>query len=94
MYVHASMPLFSFYVSWRSSGSFFVNFFSVAPHRASQPAAKPIPGGNPPGDWQTVVGWEDEGFEPGTVGQQSGTLPLSHHASINAICYVRVYVVG
>jgi hypothetical protein len=66
---------------------FFVNFSSVAPHRG-QPAAKPIPGGNPPGDWQTVVGWGDEGFEPGTVGQQSGTLPLSHHASIHTICYV------
>jgi hypothetical protein len=26
------------------------------------------------------VGWEDAGFEPGTAGQQTGTLPLSHHA--------------
>jgi hypothetical protein len=28
------------------------------------------------------VGWGDTGFEPGTAGQQSGTLPLSHHASL------------
>ncbi len=41
-----------------------------------------IPGGNPPGDWQSVVGWGDKGFEPGTAGQQSGALPLSHHASL------------
>ncbi len=41
-----------------------------------------IPGGNPPGDWQSAVGWGDPGFEPGTAGQQSGMLPLSHHASL------------
>jgi hypothetical protein len=45
---------------------------------SSQPSA--IPGGNPPEDWQLAVGWGDAGFEPGTAVQQSGTLPLSHHA--------------
>ncbi len=44
---------------------------------SSQPSA--IPGGNPPGDWQSAVGWGDAGFESGTAGQQSGVLPLSHH---------------
>jgi hypothetical protein len=37
-----------------------------------QPSA--IPGGNPPGDRQSAVGWGNAGFEPGTAGQQSGTL--------------------
>jgi hypothetical protein len=41
-----------------------------------------IPGGNPPGDWQSALGWGDARFEPGTAGLQSGTLPLSHHASL------------
>jgi hypothetical protein len=44
-----------------------------------QPSA--IPGGNQPGDWQSAVGWGDIGPEPRTAGQQSCTLPLSHHAS-------------
>jgi hypothetical protein len=26
--------------------------------------------------------WGDSGFEPWTTGQQSGALPLSHHASL------------
>ncbi len=30
-----------------------------------------IPGGNPPGDWQSAVGWGDTGFKPGTAEQQS-----------------------
>jgi hypothetical protein len=41
-----------------------------------------IPGGNPPGDWQSAVGWGDTGLEPGTVGQQSSVLPLSQRASL------------
>ncbi len=45
------------------------------------PRPSAIPGGNPPGDGQSAVGWEDAGFEPGTAGQQSGVLPLSHYAS-------------
>ncbi len=48
-----------------------------------QPSA--IPGGNPPGDWQSAVGWGNAIFEPGTAGQQSGTLPLSHHASLTVV---------
>jgi hypothetical protein len=39
-------------------------------------------GGNPPGDWQSAVGWGDAGFGPGTAGQQSGALPLSYHTSL------------
>ncbi len=42
----------------------------------TQPSA--IPGGNPPDNRQSAVGW---GFEPGTAGQQSDALPPSHHAS-------------
>ncbi len=42
---------------------------------SSQPSA--IPGGNPPEGWRSAVGWGDAEFEPGTAGQQSGTLPLS-----------------
>jgi hypothetical protein len=44
-----------------------------------QPSA--IPGGNPPEDWQSAVGWGDTRIKPGTTGQQSGVLLLSHHAS-------------
>jgi hypothetical protein len=56
-------------------------FFPLLPltEVSSRPSA--IPGGNPPGDGQSTVGWGDAGFEPGTAGQQSGELPLSHHAS-------------
>jgi hypothetical protein len=35
------------------------------------PRPSAIPGGNPPGDGQSAVGWGDAGFEPGTAGQQS-----------------------
>jgi hypothetical protein len=45
------------------------------------PLTKISPGGNPPEDGQSAVGWGDAGFKPGTVGHQSGALPLSHHAS-------------
>jgi hypothetical protein len=62
---------------WQTSGSIPIIFSSVAPHRG-QPAA--IPGGNPPEDWLSAVGCGDAGFEPGTAGQQSGALTLSHHA--------------
>ncbi len=55
----------------------FVIFSSVAPQRG-QPTPSSIPGGN---DWQSAVGWGDATFEPGTAGQQSGSQPLSHHAS-------------
>jgi hypothetical protein len=55
----------------------FHNFLLCCPSQRSSA----ILGGNPPGDWQSAVGWGDAGFEPGTAGQQSGVLPLSHHAS-------------
>ncbi len=45
------------------------------------PQLSTILGGNPPGDWQSAVGWGDAGFKPGNAGLQPGTLPLSHHAS-------------
>jgi hypothetical protein len=54
---------------------------SVPGHTEISLRPSAIPGGNPPGDGQSTVGWGDAGFEPGTAGQQSGTLPLSHHAS-------------
>ncbi len=44
---------------------------------SSQPSA--IPGGNPLGDWRSALSWGDDRFKPGTAGQQSGALPLSHH---------------
>jgi hypothetical protein len=46
------------------------------------PQPNAIPGGNPPADWQSAVGWGDTGFEPGTAGQQSGAQPLNHHVSL------------
>jgi hypothetical protein len=49
-------------------------FSSVAPHRGPRPSA--IPGGNPPGDGQSAVGWGDTGFKPGTAGQQSWALTI------------------
>ncbi len=53
--------------------------FSLSPLTEVSSQASAIPGGNPPGDWQSAVGWVDGGFEPGTAGQQSSALPLSHH---------------
>jgi hypothetical protein len=58
----------------------FVTFSSVAPHRG-QPQPSAISSGNPPGDWQSAMGWGDAMFELGTAGKQSGALPLNHHAS-------------
>ncbi len=71
---------FSLYVFWRTSGPFFTILSSVAPHRG-QPTAKCHPRWQPTRRWASAVGWGDAGFEPGTAGQQSGALPLSHHAS-------------
>jgi hypothetical protein len=59
----------------------FSQFFPLLPLTEVSPGPSAIPGGNPPGDGQSAVGWEDAGYETGTGGQQSGTLPLSHHAS-------------
>jgi hypothetical protein len=74
--------LFSLYVFWRTSGPFFTIFFLCYPLTEVSPRPSAIPGGNPPGDGQSAVGWGDAGFEPGTAGQLSGALPLSHHASL------------
>ncbi len=59
----------------------FTQFFPLLPLTEVSPRPSAIPGGNPPGDGQSAVGWGVAGFEPGTAGQQSGALPLSHHAS-------------
>ncbi len=57
-------------------------FSPLLPLTEVSPQPSAIPGGNPLEDWQSAVGWGDAGFEPETAGQQSGTLPLSHHASL------------
>ncbi len=59
----------------------FRNFFLCCPSQRSAHSQVPSLGGNPPGDWQSAVGWGDTGFESGTAGQQPGALPLSYHAS-------------
>ncbi len=64
----------------------FRNFSLCCPSQRSARSQVPSLGGNPPGDWQSAVGWGDVGFEPGTAGQQPGVLPLSYHA------YCTVYV--
>jgi hypothetical protein len=65
----------------------FSQYFPLLTLTEVSPQPSAIPGGNPPGDGQSAVGWGDDGFEPGTAGQQtagqqSGALPLSHHASL------------
>jgi hypothetical protein len=59
----------------------FSQFFPLLPLTEVSPRPSAIPDGKPPGDSQSAVGWGDAGFEPGTAGQQSGALQLSHHAS-------------
>jgi hypothetical protein len=59
----------------------FSYFSPLLPLTDVSPQPRAIPGGNPPGDWQSAISWGDSGFEPGTAGQQSGALPLSHYAS-------------
>ncbi len=69
---------FSLYVFWRTSGSFFLIFSSVAPHR-DQPAAE----FHPQVATHLEIGsqlWAGETPDL-NPGQQSGALPLSHHAS-------------
>ncbi len=60
----------------------FVIFFLCCPSQRSARSQVPSLGGNPPGDWQSAVGWGDAGFEPGTAGQHPGALPLSYHTSL------------
>ncbi len=71
---------FSFICFWQTRGS-FLQFSPLLPLTEVCQQPRAIPDGNPPGDWQSAVAWGDAGFEPGTAGQHSGTLPLSHHAS-------------
>ncbi len=66
----------------------FRNFFLCCPSQRSARSQVPSLGGNPPGDWQSAVGWGDAGFKPGTAGQQPGALPLSYHASRKLFRYV------
>jgi hypothetical protein len=68
-----------------TNGSFLISFSSSAPHRG-QPAAKSHPRWQPTRRLAVSCGLGDTGFEPGTAGQQSGALPLSHHASNQHIC--------
>jgi hypothetical protein len=76
--------------SSEAGGFFFANqrfifgiFASLLLLTEVSPQPSAYPGSNPPGDWQSAVGWGDTGFEPGTAGNQSGALPLSYHASLN-----------
>jgi hypothetical protein len=62
----------------------FCNFFLCCPSQRSPRSQVPSLGGNPPGDWQSAVGWGDAGFKPGTAGQQPDALQLSYHASLPA----------
>ncbi len=73
--------VFFLYMFFGEPAVHFSHFFPLLPLTEVSPRPSAIPGGNPPGDGQSAVGWGDAGFEPGTAGQQSGTLPLSHHAS-------------
>jgi hypothetical protein len=76
----ANMCFFSLYVFGKPAAH-FSKFSSLSPLTEVSPQPCAIPGGNPPDNWQSAIGWGDTGSEPGTAGQQSGALPLSHHAS-------------
>jgi hypothetical protein len=60
----------------------FFQFFPLSPLTEVSLQPSTIPGGNLPEGWQSAVGWGDTRFELGNSGQQSGALPLSHHASM------------
>jgi hypothetical protein len=72
---------FFLYIFFGEPAVHFSQFFPLLPLTEVSPRPSAIPGGNPPGDGQSAMGWGDAGLEPGTAGQQSGALPLSHHAS-------------
>ncbi len=80
---HTVSKIFFFflYMFFGEPAVHFSQFFPLLPLTEVSPRPSAIPDGNPPGDSQSAVGWGDAGFEPGTAGQQSGALPLSHHAS-------------
>jgi hypothetical protein len=72
---------FFLYMFFGEPAVHFSEFFPLLPLTEVSPRPSAIPDGNPSGDSQSAVGWGDAGFEPGTAGQQSSALPLSHHAS-------------
>jgi hypothetical protein len=72
---------FSFFFLYMFFGKPAVHFRNFLLSREVSPQLSAIPGGNPPGDWQSAVDWGDARFELWAAGQKSGTLPLSHHAS-------------
>ncbi len=53
---------FSLYV-FGNQWFIFRNFFLCCPSQRSARSQVPSLGGNPPGDWQSAVGWGDAGFE-------------------------------
>ncbi len=63
--------------------------FCLSPLTESCPQPSAIPGGNPPADWQSSVGWGDTRIEPGIAGQQSGAIPLNQHASLPSYFWSR-----
>ncbi len=65
----------SFIIIWRTSGPFFTIFFLCCPSQRSADGQVP--------SQEMGNQRRDAGFEPGTAGQQSGALPLSHHASLS-----------
>jgi hypothetical protein len=80
--MQTEMPnIFFLFMFFGEPAVHFSQFFPLLPLTEVSPRPSAIPGGNSPGDGQSAVGWGDAGFEPGTAGQQSGALPLSHHAS-------------
>ncbi len=68
---------------WRTSGS-FSQFSPLLPLIEVSPQPSAIPGGNPPGDWQSAVDWGDDGFEPGTAflsDAQNSSAKLTVHSA-------------
>jgi hypothetical protein len=60
---------FFLYMFFGEPAVHFSQFFPLLPLTEVSPRPSAIPGGNPPGDGQSAVGWGDTGFEPGTAGQ-------------------------
>jgi hypothetical protein len=88
-HARTNLNTYSFFM-FSTNQQFIFNSFLLCCHLtevSSQPSA--IPGGNPPGDRQWAVGWWVAGLEPGTAGQQSGALPLSHNASHKSLPHIQ-----
>ncbi len=80
----SDLLFFFLYMFFGEPAVHFSQFCPLLPLTEVSPRPSANPGGNPLGDGQSAVGWGDAGIEPGTAGQQSGALPLSHHASLTA----------